>query len=854
MRPQYVNLQASESRVIPLDVNLESFFVSVRAVGATVEVTVDNVYEVAAPVWSPAPAPIDGITSLTRVVFAVRITAGLAVQATILQSEQLNRKWNTSLLAMLFPQSAPGVGPAGYALDYSDLTEEKLAWRRNQFAYTDELNNTYWSLQGSTVQAASVGPTGPAWRLVEDATTTAHQLVRVAPYIAGRVYTSSVYAKAGARNVIQLNYGGHINATFDLATGVVLTVQPPGAVWSNLSAGADPVVGFPGWYRVWVTRTSLTDLPASTLRVGILVGGNQNYLGDGTGDVLISGLQNEVGPLTPYQRLTDAYTEFLAAFPYHSLYRENTFATPAMALEDPIGGALDLRFGGLRSGNIATNGDFTADALWSKGAGWTIAGGRAVRASVPGGSILSQNGVLTAGKLYEVTFDCYNVTGVVASALRGGVTVTGPSAVMTNFTGKYSARMFAVAGTSSYDITVSSANATGEFDNFSITEVYGNHAIQATPGDRPAASARVNLIVASERFADAAWTKVAATVADGSDAGPDGMSLSTITGTAATVAYVQQTGLAVPLNTVVGVSTFIKAGSSTASNFRVYNSTIGTMIAGIIVNWAGGVPSLGSSIGTWATAPTLEATSQSGVYRLSGAINSGSFAAIAALFYPSALNTADTAKAGGVQVQLGPVGKYQRVNTATDYDYVGFPMGARGNGINTSMSIPGLDLSGSNKALLFFSVRKASDASYGTVFEHGIGGTDPLAFSLTAPRSAGVAAYGLDMRDGTNTVSVAPAGYAAPHTAVLSAALDYAGGTPAADMVFGVNDSDTPGVGTNVTSAGFGNYTGYLWKRGGTTLPMDGLIFRAGLRGGAIGANDRATAKQWANQPVKVLA
>lgn len=86
MRPQYVNLAAAEVRVIPLDTNKNSFNVTIRAPGATVEQTLDNVQEVAAPVWTAAPAAVDGLINLGPVVGAVRITAGGAITAVVLQN------------------------------------------------------------------------------------------------------------------------------------------------------------------------------------------------------------------------------------------------------------------------------------------------------------------------------------------------------------------------------------------------------------------------------------------------------------------------------------------------------------------------------------------------------------------------------------------------------------------------------------------------------------------------------------------------------------------------------------------------------------------------------------------------
>ena len=53
---------------------------------------------------------------------------------------------------------------------------------------------------------------------------------------------------------------------------------------------------------------------------------------------------------------------------------------------------------------IVTNGDFATDSDWSKGAGWTISGGKATHDSTTGNRYLTQGGILTAGKQYVLIF------------------------------------------------------------------------------------------------------------------------------------------------------------------------------------------------------------------------------------------------------------------------------------------------------------------------------------------------------------------------------------------------------------------------------------------------------------------
>jgi hypothetical protein len=59
---------------------------------------------------------------------------------------------------------------------------------------------------------------------------------------------------------------------------------------------------------------------------------------------------------------------------------------------------------------IVTNGDFATDSDWSKGAGWTISGGKATHDSTTGNRYLTQGGILTAGKQYVLIFTISNYT------------------------------------------------------------------------------------------------------------------------------------------------------------------------------------------------------------------------------------------------------------------------------------------------------------------------------------------------------------------------------------------------------------------------------------------------------------
>lgn len=93
--------------------------------------------------------------------------------------------------------------------------------------------------------------------------------------------------------------------------------------------------------------------------------------------------------------------------------------------------------------NVIGNGDFASDTLWTKGAGWTISGGKANKAA-GGGSLSQIFGTLASGT-YRVTYTISNWTG--SGAVTVAITGTGP---VTNGTAR------SANGTYTEDLTVSS--------------------------------------------------------------------------------------------------------------------------------------------------------------------------------------------------------------------------------------------------------------------------------------------------------------------------------------------------------------------------------------------------------------
>lgn len=170
---------------------------------------------------------------------------------------------------------------------------------------------------------------------------------------------------------------------------------------------------------------------------------------------------------------------------FSTLFQDATGTTPVTEVGQPVGLMLDKSKGLVLGSELAVNGGFDTDTDWTKGSGWAISGGKAVRSVSETTSTIKQSATLIAGAFYRIEFDYYNVTSsALYVALRGGSTVFSPAISLTNATGRYSCVLRAVSGNTSFDISASGLTA-GSFDNFTIRELTGNHAYQTTALSRP---------------------------------------------------------------------------------------------------------------------------------------------------------------------------------------------------------------------------------------------------------------------------------------------------------------------------------------------------------------------------------
>jgi len=177
---------------------------------------------------------------------------------------------------------------------------------------------------------------------------------------------------------------------------------------------------------------------------------------------------------------------------------------------------------------------------------------------------------------------------------------------------------------------------------------------------------------------------------------------------------------------------------------------------------------------------------------------------------------------------------YQRVNTATDYDYVGFPKYFRADGVDDFDLTASIDFTGTDRVTVVAGIRKLSDAAASIFAElSASSASNNGTFHVSAP--AGVnPTYGLRSK-GTLTADLfTPSSFAAPITNVVSGDGNISGDSAAVrvDGAVSVTSASDQGTGN------FGNYPMYFYRRGGTSLPFVGHDYGILINGRSTGLTD----------------
>jgi hypothetical protein len=276
---------------------------------------------------------------------------------------------------------------ASSARYYNGVTTTKA--EENLLIRSQEFDNASWSKQNTTVVAnATTAPDGTttADTLVENTANSVHN-IRFFNYtvLPLTTYVASVFVKVNGRSIVYIDMT-RVGVTnhrtwFDLTgSGSVLTSDAA-------NTGAITSVGN-GWFRISVTRTTVSGQTAQTFEFGPATADNTTiYTGDGTSGIFLWGAQLEQrSALTAYQvTTTQPITNYIPTL---------LTATNNVARFDhnpTTGESLGLLIEEQRTNLLLRSQEFD-NAYWTK-----------TRSSITANTIIAPDGTLTGDKLVEDT-------------------------------------------------------------------------------------------------------------------------------------------------------------------------------------------------------------------------------------------------------------------------------------------------------------------------------------------------------------------------------------------------------------------------------------------------------------------
>ena len=359
-----------------------------------------------------------------------------------------------------------------------EITPEFTTTRTNLTIYSQDVSQNTWTKSNVAVDGTAVeapNNTTTAQAITGSANTSSRKTSQTTALTAGLTYTYSAYVKAVAFSHVRLSINdGTVEHTQDFNVTNA----------SNGSAGAASNV----------LRSEIEKLDNNWFRVMLTIQ-CQNSNSDATYGVLSMAANNTpnvqvaVGGTVLMHVWGQQFEQDIQANAY--IATSNTTKTAATALVDvnsvwdfdgtdlvveadpsdegfweaPDNIVLNGDYEELGS-ELLTNGDFTTDSDWGKGAGWTIANGKASNDGTVGSNNLSQVGILEVDKQYKIDI-------TVSNYVSGNVQVSAGASPRDTMTanGTYTFYQTCTPSTTFYIIATS---FNGSIDNVSVKQVDPN--------------------------------------------------------------------------------------------------------------------------------------------------------------------------------------------------------------------------------------------------------------------------------------------------------------------------------------------------------------------------------------------
>ena len=387
----------------------------------------------------------------------------------------------------------------------------------------------------------------------------------------------------------------------------------------------------------------------------------------------------------------------------------------------------------------------------------------------------------------------------------------------------------------------------------------GNHRSQATSANRPLLSARYNLLTKTEQFDNAAWGKVGATVTANATTAPDNTNTANLLTEDSTnnVHVITQTQNASASVSYTTIAYFKRATGTRNAYIQVNNNTTG--VGGASFAWFDLSSGVASAVSDLVAGFTSKSASMvlvaNNFYKCTLVLTTVPATTTLGINY-GIYNAARSYLGDGTSGiyawgadcrptdQTVTLPAYQRVDTSTVYDTVGFPQYLKYNGSTQSLSTASVDFTATAQMSVFAGVRFNTLTSTAVIAE--------LSTSTSANNGAFLF-YGENtstinaQSKGTSLVSVTSPAVVAPLSLVLALITNIS--LPTALL-----RSNSVQVAINNASQGtgnYGNYPLYFGMRAGTSFPFNGQEYQMIIVGKTLTAAQITSTETYVNSKTK---